>query len=89
MSTPATDPLHKLAFTYKRVQCTHLLLDVYPPVIGTRTKETTEYPMIIYFHGGGLTVGNRESWFPRWLHSAYINDLYCLSVAWHVDALRV
>ena len=23
---------------------------------------------ILYFHGGGLTVGNRRSYFPHWLH---------------------
>ncbi|KAF5333002.1 hypothetical protein D9758_015190 [Tetrapyrgos nigripes] len=22
---------------------------------------------VVYFHGGGLTVGNRKSWFPAWL----------------------
>ncbi|KAJ6611411.1 Alpha/Beta hydrolase protein [Mycena sp. CBHHK59/15] len=25
------------------------------------------FPAIVYFHGGGLTVGNRRSWFPTWL----------------------
>ena len=26
-------------------------------------------PAVVYFHGGGLTVGNRNSWFPNWLKS--------------------
>ncbi|KAI0755059.1 alpha/beta-hydrolase [Daedaleopsis nitida] len=27
-----------------------------------------DLPAIVYFHGGSLTVGNRRSWFPSWLH---------------------
>jgi len=30
-----------------------------------------EFPAVIYFHGGGLTVGNKESWFPTWLKSPF------------------
>lgn len=25
-------------------------------------------PAVIYFHGGGMTVGNRQTWFPKWLY---------------------
>ncbi|PPR04732.1 hypothetical protein CVT26_012867 [Gymnopilus dilepis] len=31
-------------------------------------------PTVVYFHAGGLTVGNRESWFPNWLHKR-VNSL--------------
>ncbi|KAF9783271.1 alpha/beta-hydrolase [Thelephora terrestris] len=50
-----------------------LHLDVYPP--NSRSGGTsgsgenrTEVPAVVYFHGGGLVVGNRKSWFPEWLH---------------------
>ena len=26
-------------------------------------------PAVVYFHGGGLLVGDRKSWFPDWLQS--------------------
>ena len=25
-------------------------------------------PAVIYFHGGGMTVGNRQAWFPKWFY---------------------
>jgi len=28
-------------------------------------------PAVVYFHGGGLLVGNRRSWFPDWLQSEF------------------
>ncbi|KAG6919244.1 hypothetical protein DXG01_008040 [Tephrocybe rancida] len=51
-------------------------LDVYPPafVTGNDTKSTV--PAVVYFHGGGLTVGNRGSWFPTWLHNRTTNAGY-------------
>lgn len=30
-----------------------------------------EMPAVVYFHGGGLLVGNRRSWFPDWLQSEH------------------
>ncbi|GLB38669.1 putative alpha/beta hydrolase fold [Lyophyllum shimeji] len=45
-------------------------LDVYRPASPPPGANTTSpsVPAVIYFHGGGLTVGNRQSWFPTWLH---------------------
>ncbi|KAH7925588.1 alpha/beta-hydrolase [Leucogyrophana mollusca] len=58
-----------LTFAYKHVDGDQLLLDVYLPtsasVAGPRT-DLPSVPTVIYFHGGGLTVGNRQSWFPGW-----------------------
>ena len=53
-----------------------LHVDVYPPkshLNGTPTSEDdgVGIPAVVYFHGGGLTVGNRKSWFPEWLQSQY------------------
>ncbi|KAG6868257.1 hypothetical protein C0993_005748 [Termitomyces sp. T159_Od127] len=42
-------------------------LDVYPPAFVSVNSTTPSVPTVIYFHGGGLTVGNRQSWFPTWL----------------------
>ncbi|TFK34732.1 Alpha/Beta hydrolase protein [Crucibulum laeve] len=52
-------------------------LDLYPPTVSRRQQieqvdgnvHIASIPAVIYFHGGGLTVGNRKSWFPTWLQS--------------------
>ncbi|KAG2033452.1 Alpha/Beta hydrolase protein [Suillus americanus] len=62
-----------LTFTYKEVDGIRVLLDVYLPpdsddVDQQFTGQAIQYhPAVVYFHGGGLTVGNRRSWFPTWL----------------------
>ncbi|KAL4073279.1 Alpha/Beta hydrolase protein [Scleroderma yunnanense] len=53
-------------FDYKHVDGKPICLDVYLP---DDTKAWSDKrPTIVYFHGGSLTVGNRQSWFPTWLH---------------------
>ncbi|KAI5836279.1 alpha/beta-hydrolase [Schizophyllum commune Tattone D] len=47
-----------LTVTFKKVDGLELELDVHGPV-----------PAAVYYHGGGLTVGDRSSWFPTWLHA--------------------
>ncbi|KAG2106542.1 Alpha/Beta hydrolase protein [Suillus discolor] len=62
-----------LTFIYKEVDGIRVLLDVYLPPDGADqqfAQQVTQYhPAVVYFHGGGLTVGNRRSWFPTWLKS--------------------
>ncbi|OAX32919.1 alpha/beta-hydrolase [Rhizopogon vinicolor AM-OR11-026] len=61
-----------LTFTYKKVDGLHVLLDVYLPpdnVSQRYAQDVKHCPAVVYFHGGGLTVGNRRSWFPTWLKS--------------------
>lgn len=41
-------------------------MDVYLPSMKDSTPETKPVPAVVFFHGGGLTVGNRRSWFPDW-----------------------
>lgn len=47
-------------------------LDVFLPL------SSSEEPLnvILYFHGGGLTVGNRKSYFPHWLHDRAVRSGY-------------
>ena len=71
MPASDTESLYKLTFAYREVHGLSLLLDVYPPVVDVTTKNR-KCPSVVYFHGGGLTVGNKQSWFPHWLHRAYI-----------------
>ncbi|KAF9783255.1 Alpha/Beta hydrolase protein [Thelephora terrestris] len=42
-----------------------LHLDFYPPT--SPADGDAGVPAIVYFHGGGLVVGDRKSWFPGWL----------------------
>ncbi|KAJ3575349.1 hypothetical protein NP233_g1159 [Leucocoprinus birnbaumii] len=55
---------------YKRIGENDVYFDIYPPIVTVEddSTPTRSVPAVIYFHGGGLTVGNRESWFPSWLY---------------------
>ncbi|KAF9031439.1 Alpha/Beta hydrolase protein [Panaeolus papilionaceus] len=55
---------------------TDVVLDVYPPPFLTqstsyRTSSNVDnipvIPAVVHFHGGGLSVGNKESFIPSWL----------------------
>ena len=50
---------------YKQIGDLSLYIDVYSP------KPESEGPMpaVVFFHGGGMTSGDRRSWFPTWLLS--------------------
>ena len=62
-----------ITFPYKTVGKTPLLLDVHAPEQhgdNASSEGAHVVPALVYFHGGGLTVGNRKSWFPHWLKGA-------------------
>lgn len=63
-----------LTFTYKLVDDLRLLIDVYPPSVSAGLVPNGS--AVIYFHGGGLTVGNRRSWFPSWLQREHLRKRY-------------
>lgn len=57
---------------YKQVADVTILVDVYPPEgSGTNPNSTNvpTIPAVVYFHGGGLTAGNRRTWVARWMQS--------------------
>lgn len=56
-----------LTFPYKFVDDKPSYADVYLPDVKHTARKT--FPVVLYFHGGGVTVGNRRSWFPNWIHS--------------------
>jgi acetyl esterase/lipase len=61
-----------LTLPYKSVDGNPINLDIYPPILLDGPSILTRcIPAVIYFHGGGLTVGNRRSWIPVWLKSSY------------------
>ncbi|KAG6810799.1 hypothetical protein H0H92_010277 [Tricholoma furcatifolium] len=69
----ASIPPNSQTFTYKQVPVAtgtlDIQLDLYPPAfIPTNHVAKAQIPVVIYFHGGGLCVGNRHAWFPTWLH---------------------
>lgn len=68
MTTTLPEPV---TLTYKTIENTPIFLDLYPPSIQLSdiATEKKHIPAVLYFHGGGLTVGNRKSWFPVWLHN--------------------
>ncbi|TFK71298.1 alpha/beta-hydrolase [Pluteus cervinus] len=60
---------NRITIVYKVVDGCSLSLDLYPASIPSDGGPTTGVPTIVYFHGGGLNVGNRESWFPTWFYN--------------------
>ncbi|KAH8977913.1 Alpha/Beta hydrolase protein [Lactarius hatsudake] len=52
-------------FPYKQLGDLTLYIDVYPPT--TTIDPPRPVPAVIFFHGGGMTVGHRKSWLPKWL----------------------
>jgi acetyl esterase/lipase len=63
--TPAT-------FPYKQLGDLTLYIDVYPPT--TAIDSSGPVPAVVFFHGGGMTAGDRTSWLPKWLCSPYSNS---------------
>ncbi|KAF9562492.1 alpha/beta-hydrolase [Agrocybe pediades] len=52
---------------YKRINGSQpVLLDVFFPPLAA-TDEVVALPVVVHFHGGGLVVGNRQSFMPIWL----------------------
>lgn len=59
-----------VTLTYKTVNSKiPIKMDVYPP---TRPSNTAgDIGAVLWFHGGGLTFGNRNTFFPKWLQSTF------------------
>lgn len=73
--TSASFPLSFTTLVYKRLDAGESFidvnLDIYPPMADTLPKDVPvpTVPTVVFFHGGGLAVGSRQSWFPTWLYS--------------------
>ncbi|KAI6044867.1 Alpha/Beta hydrolase protein [Pisolithus marmoratus] len=58
------------SFDYKHIGGKPVALEVYLPVLrDCGSQPPIRRPVVIYFHGGALTVGNKRSWVPTWLQS--------------------
>lgn len=75
-SMPVPDPLPApvtsapVTLTYKHLENGEpVFLDLYAPDV-IATSEGEEVGVVVYFHGGGLCVGDRRSWLPVWLQRA-------------------
>ncbi|KAF9059387.1 Alpha/Beta hydrolase protein [Rhodocollybia butyracea] len=67
-------PPGPLTLIYKTVSNVPIKLDVYPPTAGTEvTNQSSEISAVLWFHGGGLAMGNRTNFFPKWLQTR-VND---------------
>ncbi|KAF7314633.1 MYND finger domain-like protein [Mycena kentingensis (nom. inval.)] len=75
---------YKQQFCYKHVADQPVYLDVYPPAVVPSSGDA-RFPAVVYFHGGGLTVGSRTSWFPEWLQTRLANTgIVFVSVAYRL-----
>jgi acetyl esterase/lipase len=58
--------------SYKRLSTgKEVLLDFFPPEISGDASPIKTIPAIVFFHGGGLILGNRRLFFPAWLQSMF------------------
>ena len=81
-----------LTLPYKKIGDTTIHFDIYPPstlsqqpkLISTANDLVPRVPAVVYFHGGGLTVGNRNSLLPTWLQSTS-EMFWCLPP--HIDSV--
>ena len=62
-----------------------VLLDFYPPEKSGSPLLATKIPAVVFFHVGGLIMGNRRILFPAWLQSMYI--FQCLNILSEIDVL--
>ncbi|KAF4619991.1 hypothetical protein D9613_004822 [Agrocybe pediades] len=61
------DKYNYKTFEYKKINGTQpVLLDVFFPVVPA-TDKMVPLPVVVHFHGGGLFMGNRQSFMPTWL----------------------
>ncbi|KAF8586306.1 alpha/beta-hydrolase [Ramaria rubella] len=67
-----TSPQLPLSFTcaFKESSGRGIELDLYLPPVAQEPSNRLR-PTLVYFHGGGLTVGDKTSWFPFWIYSLY------------------
>lgn len=65
-----------ITLTYKHVDTLPIQVDAFFPVVPPNPNQSIKSPIpaVVYFHGGGLTVGTKESWFPHWLKGSTIVD---------------
>ncbi|KAM5531322.1 hypothetical protein V8D89_015037 [Ganoderma adspersum] len=70
----SAETLEPLSLIYKSVLDQPINVDIYPPPPPESFAIPIRFPAIVYFHGGALTVGNRRSWFPKWLHRRVISS---------------
>ncbi|KIJ54242.1 hypothetical protein M422DRAFT_221782 [Sphaerobolus stellatus SS14] len=64
-------------YIYHESSGVKLALDLYLPPLESSLEEgpgAVLRPAVIYFHGGGLTVGHRKAWFPHWMYKRAINS---------------
>lgn len=72
-----------LTFAYKHILEKSITFDLYLPQSSNLSQSSNHFPttdtsgegvlpVVLYFHGGGLTVGSKNSWFPHWLKDRVI-----------------
>ena len=68
--------LFLLTLPYKHVEGRPVLVDIYlPHTLQPSLSPEKQLSALVYFHGGGLTIGNRRSWFPTWLKGTLVHPL--------------
>lgn len=71
MNPPSIKPA--VTGAYKRVgpEEIPIAFDLYLPASASVASGALTLPTVVYFHGGGLAVGD-QTWIPQWLHGAIL-----------------
>ncbi|KZT57299.1 alpha/beta-hydrolase [Calocera cornea HHB12733] len=72
-----------LSITYSEVDGLPLSCDLYLPPCSSYPAHSPARPAVIYWHGGGLTCGDRRTWFPTWLCALVLQKGYIFVSADH------
>ncbi|KAL8278161.1 hypothetical protein RQP46_009485 [Phenoliferia psychrophenolica] len=67
-------PTCHATFVYKEVRGTQYKADLYLPDDSSLVGSSQEsLPLLVFFHGGGLLIGSRTAFLPRWLLQEALN----------------
>ncbi|KZP01267.1 alpha/beta-hydrolase [Calocera viscosa TUFC12733] len=82
-ATPSYGIPEPLTVTYSVVDDLELQCDLYLPSASSFGGRSKARPAVIYWHGGGLTCGDRRTWFPTWLCYLVLSHGYLFVSADH------
>ncbi|KAF5331119.1 hypothetical protein D9619_005377 [Psilocybe cf. subviscida] len=67
MSAPNVKPAATTAYKHAGPENIPIVFNLYLPTSAALPSDTLTLPTVVFFHGGGLAVGD-QTWFPPWLY---------------------
>ncbi|GAA97987.1 uncharacterized protein L969DRAFT_14852 [Mixia osmundae IAM 14324] len=73
---PIPASMKYITLPYKTAGNMTISFDLYIPKTPPRYHSRSKRPALVYFHGGGVIVGTKQSWLPFWLIHACLDRGY-------------